>query len=185
MRHAAQLVRHEWELGPREFGGAELIFGDPEPVALELTGGTLYVEGAIDRVDLRQRGELDLRDLKTGRACDLAETPMEIGIDLQLGVYTLALDAAGIFPDARTVGATAESLAALRGYTEGWIAIARSVLAACAFVRTPDPDNCRYCSFKASCGDRAQARSREKLRSAVPLPLSAFMALKCPEGAGE
>jgi RecB family exonuclease len=197
LAQAEQLVRQEWALGPREYGGAELNFGDPEPVALEVDGGTLYIEGAIDRVDLRTSVELDLRDLKTGRARDLSERPMEIDIDLQLGVYTLALDTTDLFPGARVVGAAyvypstvrdperrfeAEQLATLRGKTGEWIAIARAILAAGAFVRTPNVSDCRFCPFKAHCGERAQGRSWEKLKSAVPLPLSGFMLLKRPNG---
>jgi RecB family exonuclease len=196
--HAQQFLRYEWALGAREFSGAELAIGDPEPVPVGAPGEYLYVEGKIDRVDLRAPGRLELRDLKTGRARDLSERPLELETDLQLGVYVLALEAAGLVPGARPVAAAyvysstardperrfeGDLFAALHGHAETWIAAARALLAAGAFVRTPSIDDCRYCPFVPHCGERAQVRSGEKLERVAGDPaLGGFLALKRRHG---
>jgi RecB family exonuclease len=196
-----QLIRHEWQLGAREFVGAELAFGDPEPVRLDLPAGPLYITGDIDRVDRFQDRGLEVRDLKTGRARDLAEEPMAVEHDLQIGLYATALPFAGVAagPPWPRVGAAAyvypvterdperrfsgESLARLMAWTGRWLDLGRMLLASGTFVRTPRAGDCRFCPFTAHCGDDAQAESRKLLAAATSPELMAFAAFKTEEHA--
>jgi RecB family exonuclease len=195
LRQIEQLVRDEWRRPPREYLDSELRFGDPTPVRLPVEDGPLYVRGAIDRLDRLPPGGLSVRDLKTGRVHDLGEDPMNAGRDLQIGLYTLALEAAG-GPDiaARVVeaayvhpsAASAEDrtfagaeLDLLRRRTQGWLRVAHRLLSAGTFPRTPNPDDCRYCPFVPACGDGAPQRSAAKLqRLPDDHPLQAFVRFK-------
>jgi RecB family exonuclease len=198
-----QLLRHEWALGCREFVGAELPFGDPEAVRLDLPQGPLYVAGDIDRVDRFEDRGLEVRDLKTGRARDLAEEPLGIENDLQIGLYATVLplagdpSAAGAGPANARVGAAAyiypvtekdperrfagEPLAHLLAWTGRWLEIARMLLANGEFVRTPRASDCRFCPFTAHCGEGAHAASHRELAAATTPELRAFLALKIEE----
>lgn len=190
LRQIEQLVRYEWNKDEREFVATELGFGEPEPVRLEIEGAHLNVRGAIDRVDRAADGRLAVRDIKTGRMYDLNDDPINPGRDLQLGLYTLALETGGgqvgeaayVHPSAAHEQERAFSgtgLDQLRNHTRAWLQIAHAILAAGLFVRTPNADDCRFCAFVPACGDGAHARSAAKLRQ---LPdshtLAAFVRLK-------
>jgi RecB family exonuclease len=197
LRQTEQLVRDEWGRPVREYLDSELAFGDPNPVRLEVDGGAVYVRGAIDRLDRTASGGLSVRDLKTGRVHDLGEDPMNPGRDLQIGVYTLALEAfyplraaaaarvteaAYVHPSAAHAEDRAfagAELDLLRRRTREWLGVAQRLLHAGSFPRTPNPDDCRYCPFVPACGDGAQLRSAAKLR-ALPAddPLHAFVRFK-------
>ncbi len=194
---AEKFVGHEWGLAGREYRAAELVFGVDAPVAIERPAGPLYVTGKIDRVDRLDTGGLEVRDLKTGRARDRGEYDLDPAIDLQIGVYALALEAAGASagekvhaaayvypadmprdPERRFEG---EELARLRGNTHAWLDMARGLLAAGAFLRTPLADDCKFCPYQPSCGDRARDRAAAKLARAgagVPAALVAFRDFK-------
>jgi RecB family exonuclease len=175
LRQIEQLVHYEWAKSEREFVAAELGFGEPEPVRLACEGGELLVRGAIDRVDRLAAGALAVRDIKTGRMRDLLEDPINAGRDLQIGLYTLALEAGGervaeaayVHPSAaheQERSFTGAGLDQLRAHTRAWLQIARAILRAGAFVRTPIADDCQFCPFRPSCGDGAHERSAAKLR---------------------
>ncbi len=177
LRQIEQLVHYEWQTPAREFLASELTFGDPQPVRLEVEGGALYVRGAIDRIDRIGPAALSVRDLKTGRVRDFGEDPINAGRDLQIGLYVLALEASGFGsapvavaayvhpsaaqePDRAFAGAEVERL---RRQTREWLAIARRLLSAGAFPRTPNAEDCTYCPFLPACGDGAHQRSAAKL----------------------
>jgi len=184
LRQTAQLVRDEWRRPQREYLDSELDFGTPTPVPLPVDGGALYVRGAIDRLDRMPTGGLSVRDLKTGRVHDLGEDPMNAGRDLQIGVYTLVLEASGygagndaaapvvqaayVHPSAAQAEERAfegAELDLLRRRTATWLRVAYRLLSAGSFPRTPNPDDCRYCPFVPACGEGAQQRSAAKLRA--------------------
>lgn len=175
MRH---LVVYEWSLPPRTFEASEATFGDPEPVALVTEQTTLYVRGAVDRIDRLTGTGLALRDLKTGRLWSFEAEPMNPTRDLQLGLYVLALEA----PEARlaervvtaayvspTAPETVErrfagaDLEGLRARTRDWLDIAGALLRAGTLPRTPRAAECATCAFRIVCGDWAWARSRAQM----------------------
>ena len=194
LRQMEQLVQHEWKLPVREFLDSEFSFGDPEPVRLQLDDGELYVRGAIDRIDRVGPGALSVRDLKTGRVRDFGEDPINAGRDLQIGLYTLALEASRYAADGRVAeaayvhpSAAQEPDRAFRGgevdvlrrRTREWLRIAWQLLYAGAFPRTPNPADCVYCPFVPACGDGAQLRSAAKLdRLTAGHPLASFARFK-------
>jgi RecB family exonuclease len=188
-----QLVQYEWHLTPREYLASELPFGDAEAVRLEVDGGALYVRGAIDRIDRVGVAGLSVRDLKTGRVRDFGEDPINPTRDLQIGLYVLAVEAAGyggapvrvaayVHPSAAQEPDRAFSgpeLDLLRRQTREWLSIARQLLAAGTFARTPNPEDCTYCPFLPACGESAHERSAAKL-AALPSdhPLQRFARFK-------
>jgi len=193
-RQTEQLVRYEWHLPPREFLASELPFGTTQPVALRSNAGDLYVWGKIDRIDRLGAEGLAVRDLKTGRARDFGEEPINATRDLQIGVYVLALEASGyggtpvgvaayVYPSALHTferGFAGSRVEVLRRHTRGWIGIARHLLSVGLFPRTPNADDCRQCPFVPNCGPDATQRAARKLRalkSAHPLgPFARFKA---------
>ena len=201
LRQTEQLVRDEWRRPAREYVDSELSFGDPTPVRLPVDNGELYVWGAIDRLDRITADGLSVRDLKTGRVHDFREEPVNAGRDLQIGLYTLALEATGSAagaaagdtaahvveaayvhpsaaqePDRAFVGA---DLDLLRRRTRDWLGVAHRLLGSGTFPRTPNLEDCRYCPFVPACGDGAQPRSAMKLRG-LPEghPLQPFVRFK-------
>lgn len=176
LRQIERLVEYEWHKPLREFVATELVFGDPDPVRVHFEDGDLFVRGAIDRIDRQPGGACVVRDIKTGRVYDLIDDPVNVGRDLQIGVYTLVLEA--IEPGVRVEEATyvhpssvheqerafaGGQLDQLRQHTRDWLRIAHAILDAGTFVRTPNADDCRFCPFVPSCGEGAQQRSKAKL----------------------
>lgn len=187
LRQIERLVRYEWDQEPREFVATERSFGDPDPVRLDFEQGALFVRGAIDRVDRIGPQALAVRDIKTGRVYDLIDDPVNVGRDLQVGLYTLALEtsdptahvekAAYVHPSSvheQERSFTGAQLDQLRQHTHDWLRTAHAVLAAGAFVRTPNASDCRFCPFVPACGDGVQQRSARKL---ARLPQSHELAL--------
>ena len=193
LRQMEQLVQYEWQLAPREYLASELPFGQDQAVRLEVDGGALYVRGAIDRIDRTGATALSVRDLKTGRVRDFGEDPINSARDLQIGLYVLAVEAthygdapvgaaAYVHPSAAQEPDRAFSgpeLDVLRRQTREWLGIARQLLSAGAFPRTPNPEDCTYCPFVAACGEGAHQRSAAKL-NALPSdhPLERFARFK-------
>lgn len=196
LRQMERLVDYEWHKPRREFVATELGFGEPEPVRLAVGDGELFVRGAIDRVDRIAPGALAVRDIKTGRVRDLIDEPMNPARDLQIGLYTLALEASGgvervteaayVHPSVaqeQERSFTGSELDRLRQHTDSWLRTAHAILVTGAFVRTPNPSDCFFCPFVPACGDAAQRRSTLKL-DALPEshPLAPFVRLKNERG---
>ncbi len=175
LRQVEQLVTYEWRGPRREFLESELTFGEPAAVSLHVPSGeVLYVRGKIDRIDRLDQG-LAVRDLKTGRVRDFGEEPINAARDLQIGLYVLALESSGyggmpvshaayVHPSAAQEPDRAFSgahLDILRQQTREWLGIARQLLAAGLFPRTPNTEDCVYCPFVPACGEGAQQRSAE------------------------
>jgi RecB family exonuclease len=190
LRQIRQLVEYEWKKAPREFIATEQGFGEPEPLRLGGDAG-LGVRGAIDRIDRMPAGGLAVRDIKTGRMQDLADEPVNAGRDLQIGLYTLALEAGGsehvveagyVHPSAvheQERLFTGVELDRLRQQTLSWLHTAREILVAGMFVRTPLVDDCRFCPFVPACGEDAHSHSAAKLAAlSEPHPLARLVRLK-------
>jgi hypothetical protein len=56
----------------------------------------------------------------------------------------------------------------LRRHSREWLGIARQLLSAGLFPRTPNPDDCRNCPFVPACGNQAAQRAARKLSNLAP-----------------
>jgi RecB family exonuclease len=191
LRQIERLVEYEWAKPQREFVATELSFGEPHPVRLGAEDAALAVRGAIDRVDRLDAASLAVRDIKTGRLYDLTDDPINPARDLQIGLYTLALEAGGpervteatyVHPSSvheQERSFTAGDLDRLREHTHAWLRTAHEILVAGIFVRTPNSDDCRFCPFVPACGAGAQQLVAAKLSSLPQThPLARFVRLK-------
>ncbi|HTN53535.1 MAG TPA: PD-(D/E)XK nuclease family protein, partial [Anaeromyxobacter sp.] len=184
----------------RTFVDVERPFGVPEPVPLALGDRTLWVRGYIDRLDVED-GYTLVRDLKTGRSHprlgdEAGPTP---GRDLQLALYGIVTGKLargwGLPGKVRVAYAYAgdrghrergfrEDYALLEASGLEWLTLAARILAERAFVSTPEPGDCTYCSFRALCGAQIPARAAAGLRGRKGV-LGAFRQLKSgPEEVG-
>jgi len=162
-------LAYDWQASGRRFVAVERAFGRPEPLALAIGGRSLHVRGQIDRIDVDGSRTL-IRDLKTARAHPRVgrEGDPDPVLDIQLAVYALAvqqLAASWRLPagvggayayvnrgtDERDWRADFEQV--LKPAAEQWLGLAADLLAARAFPRTPEPEDCTYCRFRPVCGD--------------------------------
>ncbi len=179
---------------PAEFGQAERSIGYPDPIALP-TKPPLHVHGFIDRVDQDKNGTI-VRDLKSGKAhprIGEEEDPLA-PLDVQLAVYALALDNDPTYqgPKVKEVlyayakGIGNRERVFLGDYPQflttakKWLSLSGQLLAAHAFPRTTNPEDCKWCPFQGVCGPEAQVRAYSVLEDKKDL-LGSFLALK--EGA--
>lgn len=193
------LLRAEWEMGPRRFVAAEREFGTPEPVRLPAGPHALHVRGTIDRVDADGRRTL-VRDFKTGRVVrrlGAEATPDPVG-DLQAALYGLVAEqeaarwgtppAVGVAYVGRhgEVRAFVEDFATrLAPAARDWLALAADLLAARLFPRTPREDDCTFCLLRPVCGHGARERAAAVLDGADHPALGRFRALKGAGGPDE
>ena len=152
----------------------ELPFGlgDDEPVVIEVTGGTLRLRGAIDRVDEDLHG-LHVIDYKTGMPRDFAGSgTFGGGRRLQLALYALVAEA-------RLGGRVVSGeyhYPTIRGQNEvhpfdrlrmagvhSLLGLMLDGLASGHFVPTDSADDCRFCNFADIC--RAQETGYGKTAS--------------------
>ena len=192
------LVHQEWEMPARLFVAAELSFGHDQAVALNLDEETIFLRGAIDRLDQLLSGGYSLRDLKTNRLRDLAEEGLSLKRDLQIGLYSLVLESgvlSGVEGDLEEASYlhpalgggsqrrfTGADLSNLKRRTQKWLSVAHKLLSQGLFPRTPNPDDCRFCPYRPACGDRAQEKEAVRLKeSSSSGVLSDFLYLKLDE----
>jgi CRISPR/Cas system-associated exonuclease Cas4 (RecB family) len=162
-----KLLCFDWNEGePKQFVAVEQTFGYESECRLDTEAGPLYVRGKIDKLD-REGGTLLVRDIKTGKAKPRdAKAPPDSGIDLQLGLYALvAKRLAKEWGTPQRVGVSylylrrgevarswlGSDYEVLEEATRGWLVTAREILTQGAFVRTPNRDDCTYCSHRPVC----------------------------------
>jgi hypothetical protein len=196
-RAVRTLLDRDWDGKPRRFVDVERSFGEPEGIELATPSGPLWVRGQIDRIDV-EGGVTLVRDLKTGRPDprDPGDAP-DATTDIQIALYGLAIKAesgkaepgkaklpevvhaAYAYFNARGTGVRAytDDFPVLEAAAWQWLALARDLLAARAFPRTPDPEDCTFCRFKPVCGPAAHDRASDVLATADGV-LARFRALK-------
>lgn len=174
-----KLLDYDWHDGvARPFIDVERGFGYDEPCAVETSAGPIYVRGNIDRADL-DGDTLLLRDLKTGKSKPRrAGRAPEAYVDLQLGLYALvATKMAAQWGTPNKVGVAYVYLKSgdierrwdgtdyetLRKATDGWLASAIDILNEGSFVRSPNENDCTFCSHKPTCRTEKK-RTMEVLR---------------------
>ena len=170
--------------------------GRREPVTIDLGAGLRFkLRGRIDRIDRLADGAYEIVDYKTGAAFlpgGLAAT-FAGGRQLQHALYALAAaellrESAGearvvgsyYFPTARgrrerqvRAATQAQAAAVLRDLFD--------VLAAGAFVHSPDPEDCRFCDYRRACGTSAAERAEAKADRGDNEPLDAYRRLRAHE----
>ncbi|MET0388240.1 MAG: PD-(D/E)XK nuclease family protein, partial [Polyangiales bacterium] len=161
-----KLLQLDWDVRQRRFVAVERSFGYDEPCQLETDSGPLFVRGKIDKLDLAG-SRLLVRDIKTGAGKPRrADSPPELDIDLQLGLYALvAKRMAKHWKTPSDVGVAylylrsgeplrswiGDDYPQLEAAVLEWLAIARETLESGAFVRSPQPEDCRYCPYQPVC----------------------------------
>jgi RecB family exonuclease len=188
-----RLLDHEWDRARGRFVGAELSFGQPEPVELAVGARSLFLRGRIDRLE-EADGFAVVRDLKTGRAhprVGKASAPDHVR-DVQIAVYGLVARQLarqwGI--PARVAGAYVyvnrgvderawdrDFDATLEPEARAWLELAGTLLQARAFPRTSRSDDCTFCAFAPVCGSEVYERAATILATGDG-PLVRLAALK-------
>jgi RecB family exonuclease len=191
-RDIHDLLAYDWSDQPQRFVAVERGFGRPAPVELSVGGRSLFVRGRIDRLDV-DGDRILVRDLKTGRSHprrgkEVAPDPVQ---DIQLAVYGLvaarSADVWGLPAKVAAaytyVGRGADERAFRNDFHETlepaaleWLGVAIDLLSGRTFPRTPNADDCRYCRFRAVCGDGVYERAAEVLTATASL--DSFRALK-------
>lgn len=195
------------DCGQRKPLGFEVGFGGPtegealgrrEPITIDLGDRLRFkLRGRIDRIDKLADGTYEAVDYKTGTAFlprGLGAT-FAGGRQLQHALYALA--AVELLretdPQARVVGSY--YFPTRRGSRERQVRPASTqaqaadvlrdlfdLLAAGAFVHTPDKDeDCRFCDFSRSCGQKAAERAKVKIARAENAALEAYRKLNAHE----
>jgi len=162
-----KLLVLDWSDGTaRAFVDVERGFGYDSACAIETRAGALFVRGKIDKLD--QDGDAVLvRDIKTGAGKPRKGVdPPDLSIDLQLAVYAQVasvlatrwgtparLGVSYVYlrsgePERRWVGSDYEQLDQA---AQEWLATAVETLEQGSFVRSPRPDDCRFCIHKPVC----------------------------------
>lgn len=183
-----------WEALELRFG----LEGDP-PLRVEVEGGSITVQGAVDRVD-RGSGGLEIIDYKTGSARRFAEGTGTYhgGRRLQHLLYVLAVERLRGEPVERMTylfpGRTGrnERQSYPRGVLRGGEVLLGRLLDLVRegrFLPTDTPDDCRFCDYRPVCrvkgeGDRTASPPAEwtAARLATEPELAALRALREWEG---
>jgi len=181
--------------------GLEVSFGRPlgddedplaraEPVDVDLGGGLIFrIAGRIDRIDRVTAGEFDIVDYKTGGYWPADwQGVFNGGRRLQHALYGLAAVellritfqkarvARAIYYFSSHKGRRERKVidAPSRAQIAGILADLRETIIQGTFVHAPDQGTCKFCDFKAACGESAAMRAGAKLSDPK---LAAFMRL--------
>ena len=174
--------------------GLEVSFGRPlgddedplarvEPVEIALGAGvTLRVAGRMDRIDQVGQASFEVIDYKTGGLWrDNWKGVFAGGSRLQHALYGLAAVellkaryrapkvAAGVYYFSTHKGRQ-ERLrmpAPSRASTVEVMAALRDVILAGQFIRTPDEDKCRYCTYVGACGAQTNEQAKAKVEDGL------------------
>jgi ATP-dependent helicase/nuclease subunit B len=178
------------------FGGATQgeALGRREPVTIDLGNGLRFrLRGRIDRIDRLADGSYEVVDYKTGRAYLTGGLAARFagGRQLQHALYALAaaellreqdgqarVVGAYYFPTTRGRRERSARPAATRAATAAVLQDLFDVLAAGAFVHSPDEDDCRYCELDRACGPGAAERAETKLDKGANDVLDAYRRLR-------
>ena len=196
-RDVRDLLEYDWEsLKDTEFTATEKKFGWSVPVELQVGTKRLYVRGRIDRIDVKGQQTI-IRDLKTGRAHLRLrnEAGPDPALDIEIAVYGLVAELlAQEWKTPQRIGAAYAYCgrgSAERSFSDDfhevlkpaatkWLEIAAGLLEARHFPRTPNSQECTYCSFRPVCGEAAYERATALLANAEGA-LRDFATLKIAE----
>ncbi len=168
----------------RGTGGEPL--GSEAPVEIGVPGGSFLLQGQIDRIDEDGPGAWSVWDYKSGgdfsfKEEDRARRPLRGGRLLQHALYRRAAArllessgvkaprvASGYFLTTRKGRMQRFEMAASDADVDGTLGDLFSLVASGTFPHTTDPGDCRFCDFRAVCGDVALAAARAEAKRDVP-----------------
>lgn len=145
--------------------------GSPDPVEIRTPGGTFLLQGQIDRIDEVAPGRYAVWDYKSGgdfafKEEDRASHPLKGGRLLQHALYrraaaqllaragTPATDvSSGYFLTTRKGKMQRFALRADPAAVDGTLDDLFALVASGSFPHTAEPGDCRFCAFRAICGD--------------------------------
>jgi hypothetical protein len=160
--------------------------GSSDPVEIATPGGSFLLQGQIDRIDESGPGRYTVWDYKSGgdfafREEDRASRPLNGGRLLQHALYRRA--AAQLLARAGTPAADVTSgyfLPTLKGRmqrfvmnpsdaaVDGTLDDLFALVSTASFPHSADPADCRFCAFRAICGNVAEVAARAKAKRDAP-----------------
>lgn len=164
-------------------GSRDEPLGSSDPVPIATAGGEFLLQGQIDRIDEAGRGRYTVWDYKSGgdyalKEKDRAAHPLKGGRLLQHALYRRAaarlLERAGVASPSVSSG---YFLTTRKGRMQRFEVSAEdadvdatlddlfALVASGTFPHTTDPDDCRFCDYRAICGDVALAAARARLKT--------------------
>jgi RecB family exonuclease len=165
--------------------------GSPDPVEIRTPGGAFLLQGQIDRIDETAPGRYAVWDYKSGgdyafKEEDRLQHPLNGGRLLQHALYRRAAAALlaragirdaevtfGYFLPTRKGRMQRFELDAKASDVDETLGDLFALVASGSFPHTADESDCRFCPFRAICGDVsvAAARAATKRDAARPDPL--------------
>jgi ATP-dependent helicase/nuclease subunit B len=160
--------------------------GSPEPVEIATPAGSFLLQGQIDRIDEAAPGRYTVWDYKSGgdfafKEEGRASRPLHGGRLLQHALYRRA--AARLLANAGTPGADVASgyflttrkgrmqrftLDAPDAAVDGTLDDLFTLVATGSFPHSADAGDCRFCAFRAICGNVAEAAARAAAKRDAP-----------------
>jgi RecB family exonuclease len=160
--------------------------GSPDPVRIATPGGSFLLQGQIDRIDEAGPGRFTVWDYKSGgdfafKEKDRASHPLNGGRLLQHALYRRA--ATGLLERSGVTAPHVESgyfLTTRKGRMQRFLMEASdaaldgtlddlfALVASGSFPHTADPGDCRFCAFRAICGDVGSVAARGKAKRDAP-----------------
>jgi RecB family exonuclease len=187
----AALLEYEFTEKNARFVYAEHAFGYESPVIWPTASGPVYLAGYIDRIEV-VGGVTRVRDLKTGKAHTRSSGKApDVGFDVQVALYALVVgerarewglparvSAQYVYANTRGVDLRDwhDEMDKLLTSGRSWLELASDLLHAGNLPRSPVPNDCTFCPFKAVCGDDRSTRAAAVVANSVPL--QAFRQLK-------
>jgi ATP-dependent helicase/nuclease subunit B len=163
-------------------GKRDEALGSPDPVEIAAPGGSFLLQGQIDRIDESAPGAYTVWDYKSGgdfsfKEEDRAKHPLRGGRLLQHALYRRAAArllersgvkhpavASGYFLPTRKGRMQRFEMAASDADVDGTLDDLFALVGTASFPHTADPGDCRFCDFRAICGDVRLAAGRAEAK---------------------
>ncbi|MGZ6989155.1 MAG: PD-(D/E)XK nuclease family protein, partial [Thermoanaerobaculia bacterium] len=160
--------------------------GSPEPVEIATPGGSFLLQGQIDRIDETGPGRYTVWDYKSGgdfafKEEDRASRPLNGGRLLQHALYRRAAArllerfgvntprvASGYFLTTRKGRMQRFEMEASDAAVDGTLHDLFSLVASGTFPHTADAADCRFCAFRAICGNVGEVAARAAAKRDAP-----------------
>ena len=160
--------------------------GSPEPVEIATPGGSFLLQGQIDRIDETGPGRYTVWDYKSGGDFAFKEEarashPLNGGRLLQHALYRRAaarllersgvsdpLVASGYFLTTRKGRMQRFEMEASDAAVDGTLDDLFSLVASGSFPHTADAGDCRFCAFRAICGNVGGVSARAAAKRDAP-----------------
>ncbi len=160
--------------------------GSPDPVEIPTSGGSFLLRGQIDRIDEAGPGRYTVWDYKSGgdfafKEEGRASHPLNGGRLLQHALYRRAAArllersgvssprvASGYFLTTRKGRMQRFVMDASDAAVDGTLDDLFALVSTGSFPHTADPADCRFCTFRAICGDVTEVTARAAAKRDAP-----------------